>query len=110
VFTCVPDRVSPVRYNYRDWTAATRGRGAGSCGKKEMALNAILDLLRGKKFLVLAAFPLLIGFSLAAGQFLPRGIDWYMTFRPATLAFLSGNLRMKTWKPRIRERRGGYYR
>jgi hypothetical protein len=55
-----------------------------------MALNAVSDLLRRKKILILAAVPLLIGFSLAAAQFLPRGIDWFMTFRPATLAFISG--------------------
>jgi len=55
-----------------------------------MAVDAVMDVLRMKKFLLIAALLLFIGFSLAVAQFLPRGIDWYMTFRPATLAFLSG--------------------
>lgn len=32
----------------------------------------------------------LVGLSLAAGMFLPAGVDWRMTFRPATLALISG--------------------
>jgi hypothetical protein len=33
------------------------------------------------------ALKIFTDFSLAVAQFLPREIDWYMTFRPATLAF-----------------------
>jgi hypothetical protein len=45
---------------------------------------------RGKILWVLLGCALFVLLSLTVAQLLPRGIDWYMTFRPATLAFLSG--------------------
>lgn len=47
------------------------------------------QLLRNKGIMVFIAF-LVVGFALLAGYFLPQGVDWSSTFRPAALAVITG--------------------
>ncbi len=59
--------------------------------QKKSILSNWFKTLLNRKILLFTIGILFILASFAAGQFLPRGVDWYLTFRPATQALLSGN-------------------
>lgn len=52
--------------------------------------DIIQSLQRSKIYMLIALTIALVSLCVVASSYLPAGIDWHFTYRPATLAFLSG--------------------